>query len=165
MRRLRNPLISELRLALVFEGIFMNRWDLYWSDCRRNWQINRLSLCHLQLRIRVSPGLILVVHVLPHAMCVLNNMNHVLINERNTNRVKLALRVARKEMIEEKLAEVARIEADEIQTLVLVLVHIIHIVIIVTEVPVEVTAVLPDIIGTKLRSLDIVFVGSLNITS
>ena len=92
-------------------------------------------------------------------------MNHVLINERNTNRVKLALRVARKEMIEEKLAEVARIEADEIQTLVLVLVHIIHIVIIVTEVPVEVTAVLPDIIGTKLRSLDIVFVGSLNITS
>jgi len=110
----------------------------------------------------VSPGLILVVHVLPHAMCVLNNMNHVLINERNTNRVKLALRVARKEMIEEKLAEVARIEADEIQTLVLVLVHI---VIIVTEVPVEVTAVLPDIIGTKLRSLDIVFVGSLNITS
>lgn len=79
--------------------------------------------------------------------------------------MKLALRVARKEMIEEKLAEVARIEADEIQTLVLVLVHIIHIVIIVTEVPVEVTAVLPDIIGTKLRSLDIVFVGSLNITS
>ncbi|KNB46810.1 splicing regulatory glutamine lysine-rich protein 1 [Blastocystis sp. subtype 4] len=59
--------------------------------------------------------------------------------------------------------EVSR--TDEIQTLVLVLVHIIHIVIIVTEVPVEVTAVLPDIIGTKLRSLDIVFVGSLNITS